>query len=210
VPLEGFAAKRAENLIVAIDASRSRPLWRSLAGLGIVGVGAKVAQTLANHYFALDALLTVEAEALQEIEGIGPQIAESIVDYFSRPRHRELIERLGERGVSLEDAPPQEQGATSLGGLAFVITGTLPSMSREAAAALIQEHGGKVTGSVSGKTDYLVIGEKPGRSKYTKAEKLGVPVLDEAGLRALIGGGQGGDDDNVPAGPSVGQLPLQI
>lgn len=212
IPLEGFAAKRAENLIAAISASRERPLWRVLAGLGIMGVGAKVAQTLAAHYLSIAMLIEADAETLQEIEGIGPQIAKSIVDYFSRPRHRELIERLAARGVSLEDTPPQEV-AVSLDGLTFVITGTLPSMSREAAAALIQENGGKVAGSVSKKTSYLLVGEKPGRSKYVKAEKLGVPMLDEEGLRALIGGGEvdRGDTDSQDApDPTPGQLPLSL
>ena len=185
--LEGFADKRAENLIAAIADSRDRPLWRVLVGLGIRGVGSKVAQTLAERYLSLDALMSASVEALQEIEGIGPHIAEAIVDYLSRPRHRDLVKTLRGRGVRLEDQVAAESRSVPLAGMTFVITGTLPTMSREAATALILEHGGKVTGSVSGKTTYLLVGDKPGRSKFDKAQRLGVPSLDEAALQELIG-----------------------
>jgi len=185
--LEGFADKRAENLVAAIADSRDRPLWRVLVGLGIRGVGGKVAQTLASHYLSLDTLMAAPVEGLEEIAGIGPQIAEAIVDYFRRPGHRKLVGKLRERGVRLEDEAPSESGPDPLAGMTFVITGTLPSMSREAATALILAHGGKVTGSVSGKTTYLLIGDNPGRSKSDKAQRLGIPFLDEAGLRRLIG-----------------------
>lgn len=184
--LEGFADKRAENLLKAIDASRDRPLWRVLTALGIRGVGTKAAQALAAHYRSLDALMNTTAEELQEIEGIGPRTAKDILDYFSRPRHRQLIEKLRRYGVRLEDQPVTAQGPAPLQGMTFVITGTLPSMSREAATALIQQYGGKVTGSVSKNTTYLVVGDKPGANKLTAAQRLGVPMIDEAGLRRLI------------------------
>jgi DNA ligase (NAD+) len=191
IALEGFGDKRAENLVQAIDASRGRPLWRVLAALGIPGIGSQVAQTLADHYESMDAIMTAPVEEMQEIPGIGPKLADSVAQFFARPRDRELIEALRERGVNLADEAPVAAGPAPLEGLTIVITGTLPSMSREAASALIQQHGGRVTGSVSGNTDYVLVGDKPGASKYDKALKLGVPLLDEEGLLALIGG-QGG------------------
>jgi DNA ligase (NAD+) len=184
--LEGFAEKKAENLLVAIEASRNRPLQRVITGLGIHGVGGKVAHALVEHYDTVDALMATSSVALQEIPGIGPQLAESIVDFFGRPRHRELIEKLRRNGVRLEGEAQTQRGPAPLAGMTFVITGTLPSMSREAAAALIATHGGKVTGSVSKNTTYLVAGDSPGGTKYGAAQKLGVPVLDEEGMMRLI------------------------
>jgi len=204
--LEGFADKRADNLLRAIDASRDRPLWRVLTALGIRGVGTKAAQVLTTHYRSLDTLMATTAEELQEIEGIGPRTAKDILDYFSRPRHRQLIEKLRRYGVRLEDQPVTAQGPAPLQGMTFVITGTLPSMSREAATALIQQYGGKVTGSVSKNTTYLVVGDKPGANKLTAAQRLGVPMLDEAGLRRLIGE-PGGKAD---AGSNTGNTPSQL
>jgi DNA ligase (NAD+) len=186
VALEGFGDKRAENLVQAIDASRGRPLWRVLAALGIPGIGSQVAQTLAGHYGSIDAIMAAPLEEMQEIPGIGPKLADSVAQFFARPRDRELIEALRERGVNLADEAPVAAGPAPLEGLTIVITGTLPSMSREAASALIQQHGGRVTGSVSGNTDYVLVGDKPGASKYDKALKLGVLLLDEEGLLALI------------------------
>jgi len=204
--LEGFADKRADNLLRAIDASRDRPLWRVLTALGIRGVGTKAAQVLTTHYRSLDTLMATTAEELQEIEGIGPRTAKDILDYFSRPRHRQLIEKLRRYGVRLEDQPVTAQGPAPLQGMTFVITGTLPSMSREAATALIQQYGGKVTGSVSKNTTYLVVGDKPGANKLTAAQRLGVPMLDEAGLRRLIGESGGKAD----AGSNPGNTPSQL
>jgi DNA ligase (NAD+) len=189
VALEGFQERRAENLLQALDASRERPLWRVLTGLGIRGVGARVAQVLAEHFGSVDALMAADEQELIEVEGIGPIIAADIVAYFGQARNREIIERLRQRGVRMADeAPAQSAEEQRLEGLTFVITGTLPSMNREAAAALITEHGGRVTGSVSGNTSYLLVGEKPGATKTRQAERLGVPTLDEAGLMALLSG----------------------
>jgi DNA ligase (NAD+) len=207
--LEGFADKRADNLLKAVAESRTRPLWRLITALGIRGVGSKAAQALANHYLSLDALMATSAEQLQEIEGIGPRTAEDLLDYLNRPRHRQLIEKLRRHGVRLEDQPVAAQGPAPLDGMTFVITGALPSMSREAATALIQRHGGKVTGSVSKNTTYLIVGEAPGASKFTAAQRLGVPMLNEAGLRRLIGGPKEGSGNSTPAGPS-GQLGLAL
>ena len=127
-------------------------------------------------------------EALEALPGIGPEIAHDVVAFFARPRNKALIERLREAGLRLADEPPAESGPAPLDGLTFVITGTLPSQSREAAAALILANGGKVTGGISAKTSYLLTGDKPGAGKTSKAAKLGVPQLDEAGLMALISG----------------------
>lgn len=198
--LEGFADKRAENLLAAIEASKRRPFWRVLTALGIRGVGSKVAQTLADHYPSWQALSAATVEALQEIEGVGPILARDIVDFVSRPRHQALLAKLERCGVQLADEARQETSATPLAGLTFVITGTLPSMSREAAAAWITGLGGRVTGSVSAKTDYLVAGDKPGASKYNQAIKLGVPILDEAGLLALAQAGAGDAPTLAPSG----------
>jgi DNA ligase (NAD+) len=208
--LEGFAAKRAENLINGIDASRDRPLWRVLTGLGILGVGSRVAQILASHYRSLGALLAASEEELQAIPNVGPHTAHDIRAYFEREPNQELVEKLRRSGVRLADeAPREEAGPAPLEGLTFVITGTLLSMSREDATRLIEEHGGKVTGSVSANTDYLLVGEKPGSSKYNKAQQLGVPMLDEARLRELVRGsdGRGGSG---PAGGAPRQAPLAM
>ena len=192
--LEGFAQKRAENLISAIRASRDRPLWRVLTGLGVLGVGSRVAQILASHYRSMDALLAASEEELQAVPNVGPHTAHDIRAYFERERNREVIAKLRAHGVRLADQAPQvETGPAPLEGLTFVITGTLPSMSREDATRLIEEHGGKVVGSVSSNTDYLLVGEKPGGSKYNRAQQLGVPMLEEAELRAMIAGEAAGD-----------------
>jgi DNA ligase (NAD+) len=185
--LEGFAEKRADNLVKAIADSRTRPLWRVLVGLGIREVGNKVAQTLANHFLTLNMLMDATPEQLQEVEGIGPSTAEDIVNYFQRPRHRELVAKLRRYDVKLEEQPAAAHGPAPLDDMTFVITGTLPSMSREVAAALIIQYGGKITGSVSKNTTYLLAGDNPGGSKSTAAQRLGIPLLDEAGLYKLIG-----------------------
>jgi DNA ligase (NAD+) len=123
---------------------------------------------------------------MENIPGIGPKLAENVDDWFSRPPNQRVLEKLREAGVQLEAEQIAVAGPQHLEDLTFVITGTLPTMSREQAKALIQAHGGKVTGSVSGRTDYLLAGERAG-SKLTKAEKLGVPVLDESALRRMTG-----------------------
>jgi len=186
--LEGFAEKATDNLLAAIAASKTRPLARVITALGIRGVGSTVAELLTGHYSSIDELMAASQEELEAIEGLGPHIAGNIVEWFSRERHRELIEKLRRAGVRLaEEKRERPAEELPLAGLTFVITGTLPSMSREAATALIQEHGGKVTGSVSARTDYLLVGEAPGGTKYRKAQQLGVPMIDEAKLMEMIG-----------------------
>ncbi|NLX36368.1 MAG: NAD-dependent DNA ligase LigA [Chloroflexi bacterium] len=195
--LEGFQERRVANLLAALDASRQRPLWRLLTGLGIPGVGAKAAQMLAERFRSVDALRAADQNVLEEIEGIGPTTAAAVVSYLNRPATVELLQRLRNGGVSMAEAAPPAamdttdvaEGVTStLAGLTFVVTGTLPDMSREEAEALVLAHGGKATSSVSAKTSYLVVGERPGASKFNKAQQLGIPMLDEAGLLALASG----------------------
>ncbi len=185
--LEGFAEKKADNLLAAIAASKTQPLPRLLHALGVRGVGAVVAVDLTAHYPNLDALAAASAEDLQAIEGIGPNIAQAVVDWFARPANTAVLAKLKAAGMwpAAERQPAGDQ-PQPLAGLTFVITGTLPTLSRNEAKALIQAHGGKVTGSVSKKTSYLLAGEKAG-SKLTKAEGLNVPVIDESALRVMLG-----------------------
>ncbi|MBC8263485.1 MAG: NAD-dependent DNA ligase LigA, partial [Anaerolineales bacterium] len=188
LPLEGFAEKSSDNLLAAIEASKNRPLWRLITALGIRFVGSTVAQLLTEHYSSVDELMAATQEELEAIEGLGPHTAGSIVEWFGRERHRALIEKLRRAGVRMEEREEVgEEIAEPLAGLTFVITGTLPSMSRDEAKALIERHGGKVTGSVSGKTDYLLVGEAPGGAKYNKGRELGVPMIGEAEMLGMLG-----------------------
>lgn len=184
--LEGFGPKRIANLLAAIDAARQRPLDRLLVGLGIRYVGTVAAQTLANEFGSLEAIMNARQEDLERIPGIGPVVAASVVDFFSRPENGALIEKLRAVGVQIDGAETQARHSDTLVGKTFVLTGTLPSLSREQASALITAHGGKVTDSVSKKTSYVVAGAHAG-SKLAKAQQLGIPVIDEAGLLALVG-----------------------
>jgi len=185
--LEGFGEKKVDNLLKAIEASKQQPLERLVTALGIRGVGSVVAKTLVEHFPSLDALAAATEEDLQRVEGIGPEIARSVVDWFARPRHQEVLRKLRAAGVRTEAAPRAvAEGAAPLRGLTFVITGTLPTLSRDQARALIEAAGGKVTESVSRKTDYLVLGENPG-SKLERARELGIKIVDEAALRQMIG-----------------------
>lgn len=183
--LEGFAGKKADNLLAAIETSRQQPLSRLIIALGVRGVGEVMAVDLAEHYPDLDALGKASLEDLQQIEGIGPNIAGAIVDWFTRPANRTVLEKLRRAGVWPSAQPRAARNAQPLAGMTFVVTGTLPALSRDEAREFIQEHGGKVTDSVSKKTSYLVLGENPG-SKLDKARELGVPVIDEAQLRRMV------------------------
>jgi DNA ligase (NAD+) len=184
---EGWGEVSVGNLLNAIEAAKDRPLARLLTALGIDHVGGTVARALADRFSSLPALLDVDEEAISSIEGIGPEIARSVVAWSQDPANRDLVRRLGESGVRLSDPEPAtpEAGSDLLTGLTFVVTGTLEEFSRNEAKAAIEERGGKVTGSVSGNTDVLVAGVSPG-SKLAKAESLGVPVVDEAGFVTLL------------------------
>jgi DNA ligase (NAD+) len=187
--LEGYGEKRISNLLAAIEESKERPLWRLIVGLGIRYVGEVAAQLLAERFGSLEALAAARPEEIMAIRGLGPAVAESVVQFFSLPANQALVRKLREVGVRTDVAPAAHAPAgDQLAGLTFVITGTLPSMSREQAAELIAAHGGKVTGSVTKKTSYLLVGAEPGGTKVAKAVELGIPQIDEAGLWALLGG----------------------
>ena len=183
---EGFGEISARNLIAAIAASRSRPFARVLFALGLAGVGAVTAEALAQHFGSIDALLEADQETIEQVEGVGPILAGQIVEQLSEQRTRELIGRLRDVGLGMElDESERRPGGGPLEGQSFVLTGTLPGLSRGEASALIKRAGGKVVGSVSRKTDYVVAGESPG-SKLAKAEELGVEVVDETRFRQLV------------------------
>ncbi|KKJ00945.1 NAD-dependent DNA ligase LigA [Prochlorothrix hollandica] len=185
--LERLGQKSAQKLVGAIAASRQRPWGRVLYGLGIRHVGSVNAQVLAQQFPSVTALAEADPGAIAAIHGIGPEIAQAVADWFQVPDHQKLIQRLQEADLQLVALAPDRPiaapapGPSPLQGQTFVITGTLPSLSREQAKALIQQAGGKVTGSVSSKTDYLLAGEAAG-SKLTKAQSLGVAVISESEL----------------------------
>jgi DNA ligase (NAD+) len=182
--LDRFAAKSAENLVRAIEASRARGPARLLNALGIRLVGERVAQLLATRFGSLERLADTPEGELAQIRGIGEEIARSVAAFFEDRTNHALIQRLKDAGV-VTDAPVAPVGPQPLAGKTIVLTGSFPTLSREAARDLIERHGGRVTGSVSKKTDYVVVGEAPG-SKADDARRLGVAMLDEAGLLALV------------------------
>lgn len=186
--LEGYKRRRIDNLIGAIEDAKARPVARCLTALGIRGVGGVVAETLVDNFSSIDAIGTADVEALEAVDGIGPILAQSVVDWFASPHNRTVVDKLRAAGVRLaeEKVAPEAGAAAPLEGLTFVITGTLPSLSREQASARIKAAGGKVTSSVSKKTSYLVAGEAAG-SKLEKAQKLDLAVIDEAELLRMIG-----------------------
>ena len=176
--------KSIENLLRNIEASKQRGPARLLYGLGIRFVGTQTAQILVDDFGTIDAIAGADETELQRSEGIGPEVARSVALFFKQQPNREMIERLRQAGVVMS-APKRVKTGGALSGKTFVLTGTLPNLTREAAAELIVAAGGKVTGSVSKKTDYVVAGSEPG-SKLTKAEQLGINILDESGLQALL------------------------
>jgi DNA ligase (NAD+) len=184
---EGYGEKRVTNLMESISASKSRPPARLLNALGIRGVGEVVAELLLDHYASIDALAAAPLEELRAVPGIGPVLAENIHEWFTKEPNQRVMEKLRKAGVTMAASRVSTATASqALDGLTFVITGTLPTMSRDQAKELVKVHGGKVTDSVSKNTSYLVAGEAAG-SKLDKAQQLGVPVIDEARLRELAG-----------------------
>jgi DNA ligase (NAD+) len=183
LPLERFAEKSAANIVSAIRSRKKVPLWRLINALGIRYVGETTARLLAQHFHGLDALREADEEELLHVEGVGTQMAASLREFFENERNQTLIEKLQDAGV--EGEPPKPAAAAPLAGKTFVFTGGLPHLSREEAKAMVTAKGGKVTSSVSSKTDYVVVGAEPG-SKKAKAEKLGVKTLDEAQFTELL------------------------
>jgi DNA ligase (NAD+) len=196
--LQRMADKSASNLIKAIEKSKNTTLARFIYSLGIRNVGETTAKDLARYFGGLDRLIAADAESLRLVPNIGPVVAESIADFFGERHNLEVIEQLRASGIRWKEDEGAQAKATSditshmgkAGGKVFVLTGSLPNLTREDATEKIEAVGGKVTGSVSAKTDYVVAGADPG-SKYDKAVELGITVLDEAGLLQLLRGSQG-------------------
>jgi DNA ligase (NAD+) len=184
--LEGFGEISAKNLIDAINASRERPFPTVLFALGLPGVGGVTAQALAEHFGSIDALVNATTEQIEQVEGVGPIMAEQLREELAEEPALKLIERLRERGLNfeLDESERRVQGGP-LDGKTLVLTGTLPNLTRDEATRMIKRAGGKITGSVSKNTDYVIAGENPG-TKLEKAEKVGTEVLDEDGLRTLV------------------------
>jgi len=183
--LDRMGERSASNAIAAIEATKTRGLASLLNALGIHQVGEKAAQAIAAKFKDIENLFTATVEQLAEVDDIGEITAQNVVNYFSHPQTRELVDRLKAHGVDCTQKG-EEQASDKLAGLTFVLTGTLPTMTRDEASKLIERNGGKVSSSVSKKTSYVVAGEEAG-SKLTKAQALGVNVIDEAGLLAMIG-----------------------
>ena len=188
--LEGFGDVSAAKLLESIDASRAQPLSRLLFALGIRHVGSHAAQLIARTYGSMNALLDASEEDIAAIHGIGETTAAALATFLQEPRNRELITRLRDAALTLEE-PVTRAESQALAGMTFVVTGTLPSLSRKDAKAFIEDRGGRVTGSVSGSTDYIVVGDDPG-SKLNRARELDVPELDETALRELSEASDGG------------------
>ena len=209
--LEGFQEKKVEKLLNGLEASKGRPLGRLLFALGIRHVGETVARELVAHHESLAALAEASGEDLEAIDGIGPIVAESVVEWFKDETNQTTVARLKELGVNTVRLPgervaAQVDDAAPLVGKTVVLTGTLPTLTRPQAKALVEEAGGKVTGSVSKKTDLVVYGEAAG-SKLAKAEELGVARVDEDGLRAILDGAPipGAEPDDAEAAPEGGE-----
>jgi DNA ligase (NAD+) len=185
--LERMAQKSAENAYNAIQSSKTRPLFRLINALGIRHVGQETAILLASTFGHLDKLVEAPLETLTNLEGIGAKVAESIVTFFADPGNQQLVADLKALGLQLEETSEGRPAASSnlFEGKTFVLTGTLPTLSRQEASDLIRAHGGKISGSVSKKTDFVLVGEEPG-SKYVKAQQLGVKILGESDLLAMI------------------------
>jgi len=186
---ERFGAVSVGNLLRAIGASKQRPLPRLLVALGIKHLGPAAAEALARHFGSLDVIATASEADLAAVEGVGPTIARSIVAWFANERHRETVRKLRAAGVDFGRVETSHQPQV-LAGKAVVVTGTLEGFSREGAEQAIKDRGGKSPGSVSGKTFAVVVGTEPGASKLTKAQELGVPILDEAAFAQLLETGQ--------------------
>jgi DNA ligase (NAD+) len=185
VALDRMAAKSAGNVILNIEKSKQRPMPRVLTALGIRFVGERTAVFLAEAFGSLDRIAQAGVDELQRAEEVGPKVAESVFQFFHEPRNQELVERLRAAGLKFEYEAKRKKGG-ALHGMTFVLTGALPNLSREDATRVIEAAGGKVNGSVSRKTSYVVAGEEAG-SKLDKARVLGVAVIDERELLEMVG-----------------------
>jgi len=183
--LERMAERSAQNVMAAIDKSRATTLARFIYALGIRHVGEATARDLADHFGALDPILAAHEDSLLAVRDVGPVLAESIRDFLAEPHNREVIDALRAAGVRFAEGPPRRAHAGALTGRTFVLTGTLPTLTRDEAKSLLEAAGATVTGSVSKKTDYVVAGADAG-GKLDKARTLGVAIIDEARMRALV------------------------
>ena len=191
--LERMGQRTARNLLAALERSRQSTLERFLYALGIRHVGESTARDLARHFGALQSVMNASEDELLQVPDVGPIVAHSIRTFFAQPHNREVVQQLREAGITWPEGPAAAQTAQggqaqTLAGQTFVLTGTLPTLSRDEAKALLEAAGAKVSGSVSKKTSYVVAGEEAG-SKLEKAQALGVTVIDEAAMRALLAGG---------------------
>jgi DNA ligase (NAD+) len=184
--LEGWGVKSARNLLEELEVAKSPPLADFLAALGIPEVGPTVARDLARHFLTLDAVLDADRDELQTVEGVGPETADRIAGFFEADANRRVIERLRDRGVEPEPADPVAGSDDALTGLTFVFTGALERYTRQEAQTEVERHGGRATSSVSGATDYLVVGESPGQTKREDAREHDVTVIDEDEFDALV------------------------
>jgi DNA ligase (NAD+) len=175
---EGWGEISVNNLRRAIEAAKDRPAARLLTALGIRHVGGTIARTLIHHFGGLPALMEATEEEISRVEGIGPVIARGVAEWAADPANRDLVAKLGQAGVRLEDQVERGVSGDLLAGATFVISGTIEGFTREEAQAAIEQRGGKATGSVSSKTTALIVGESPGASKTRKAEELGIPIID--------------------------------
>lgn len=183
--LDRMADKSASNLVAALETARHTTLARFIFALGIRHVGEATAKDLARHFGKLDNVMAASTEELLAVPDVGPIVAQSIANFFGEPHNVEVIEQLRAAGVTWVESEPAAAAPLPLAGKTFVLTGTLPTLSRDEAKAMLEERGAKVAGSVSAKTDYVVAGAEAG-SKLAKAEALGVPVLDEDAMRAML------------------------
>lgn len=184
--VEGWGQTSVDNLTSAIQAAKDRPVARLLTAIGIRHVGGTVARLLVRHFGDLRTLIQASADEITSIEGIGRVIAAGIAEWSADPANRNLVEKLGAAGVRLSEEVPDEMSSDLLAGATFVVSGTIEGFNREEAQAAIEQRGGKATGSVSGKTTALIVGEAPGASKTSKAEELGVPIIDGATFKEML------------------------
>lgn len=186
VDMERIGSKSADNLLRSIEKSKDCLLEQLIFALGIRLVGQNVSKILARKFDSMDALMAAQYDDLVSIDDVGPKIAESLTEYFAQPRNQEFVQRLAEAGVNMQSQETEQvQENAAISGKTFVLTGTLPNLDRKTASDMIERAGGKTSGSVSKKTDYVLCGDNPG-SKYTKAQELGIAILDEAAFLALF------------------------
>ncbi|MBI4260204.1 MAG: NAD-dependent DNA ligase LigA, partial [Actinobacteria bacterium] len=183
--LPGIKEKKISNLLAGIEVSKDRPVWRLLVGLNVRHVGSTVAQLLARAFPSIDALAAASEEDVAAVEGVGPVIARSVVEWFADPGNRRLVEKLRRAGVRVEDEPQAAPAQGPLTGKTIVLTGGLEHFSRDEAQLAAEAAGARVASSVSKRTDFVVAGESPG-SKLARAEQLGVEVIDEAEFRRRL------------------------